>query len=127
MKRSLFTTGTLVASLMFLGAIEAFAAIQGALQHFSGFSGNSRHYLHLESYREPGTSLPQAQVQIIDIPENGCVRNGCLHSQNTLEELNKTQQSTAEALYQKVWVLRGLGIEFHLPTYDLEGLYGIQD
>lgn len=107
MKRSLFTTGTLVASLIFLGAVEAFAAIQGALQHFSGFSGNSRHYLHLESYREPGTSLPQAQVQIINIAENGCVSNGCLESQNTLEELNQTQKSTAEALYQKVWVLRG--------------------
>lgn len=106
MKHRSLVIVNLAAIALTLFAPRTLAVIIGTTQHFSGFSSDNRNYLHLESYREPSTSVPQAQIQIIDIYQNSCVKNGCLHSQNSRDAINQTQKETAESLYQKTWVLR---------------------
>ena len=76
----LFSLFSLVATagVLLISNSEGLAAVLKASSRLSGFSADSSHYIYLESYRNPITTVPTAKIQIVKTAHNSCVSNGCL-------------------------------------------------
>ena len=85
---------------------DAFAEIFKTSHRLSGFSTDSRHYIYLESYRNPITEAPQAQLQIVNAPTNSCVEYGCIETENPQESSNPTTKAAETELLKKTAVIR---------------------
>ncbi|MBW4651308.1 MAG: DUF2259 domain-containing protein [Kastovskya adunca ATA6-11-RM4] len=95
----LFATST----LLFFSA-QALAAIFKTSHQQSGFSADSRHYLYLETTRDPVSEVPQAFLQIVNLPSNSCVTNGCIRT--GVEPTSPTTTAAAKELLDRTATLR---------------------
>ena len=67
-----------VVAIALVCSSEGLATVFRANRRLSGFSPDSRYYVYLESFQNPVTEVPTAKIQIIEVANNSCVRNGCL-------------------------------------------------
>jgi predicted secreted protein len=94
-----------VASTLILDASGA-ATLFKASRRLSGFSTDSRHYIYLESSRNSVTDVPTAQIQIINVPTNSCVRNGCLETEYDNTSSSLSNQAAEDDLLRRTLSLR---------------------
>lgn len=79
---------------------------QQANQTLNGFSIDSRHFIYLESWRDTGAGIPQATLQIINLTENTCVKQGCLQTNYGETDANLSLQTAEDHLLQQTQALR---------------------
>ena len=101
----------IAATLILLFNSEGLATVLKASRRLSGFSPDNRHYIYLETSRNPVTEVPTAQIQIINIPTNSCVRNGCLKTEYDDSAYSLSNQAAEEDLLNRtVTVRHSLGL-----------------
>jgi predicted secreted protein len=105
MKRFFLVTCSFAAFALFLNS-EVFATVFKASRRLSGFSPDSRHYIYLESSRNSVTEVPTAQLQIIDVTTNSCVRNGCLKTEYDRSSSSLSNQAAEYDLLKRTLDLR---------------------
>jgi len=105
MKRFTLLSLTLVTSALLLNT-AGLATVSRAARRMSGFSVDSQHYIYLESSRNQITEVPTAQIQIIDVAKNSCVRNGCLKTEYDRSALSLTNQAAEDDLLSQTLSLR---------------------
>ncbi|HBE16509.1 MAG TPA: hypothetical protein DEG17_03240 [Cyanobacteria bacterium UBA11149] len=93
-------------SIILLFNPEGLATAIKASHRMSGFSEDNRHYIYLESSRNPVTEIPTAQIQIIDIENNACVRDGCLETEYDRKAYSTTNRAAEDDLLNKTSTLR---------------------
>ncbi|MBE9128961.1 MULTISPECIES: DUF2259 domain-containing protein [unclassified Coleofasciculus] len=96
----------LTLSIIFSCSSEGLATVLKASQRMAGFSTDSRHYIYLESSRNPVTDVPTAQIQIINVANSSCVRNGCLETEYDRSAYNLSNQAAENDLLEKTLMLR---------------------
>jgi predicted secreted protein len=110
MKRFSLVLLSCVALTLVLFGSEGLAAVFRANRRLSGFSPDSRYYVYLESFQNPVTEVPTAKIQIIEVANNSCVRNGCLKTDYDHSASNLTTKAAGDDLLEQTAQLR----------YDLE-------
>lgn len=105
MKRFTFFSLALVASTFLLNSV-GLATVSKTSRRMSGFSVDSQHYIYLESSRNQITEVPTAQIQIIDVAKNSCVRNGCLKTEYDRSASSLTNQAAEDDLLEQTLPLR---------------------
>lgn len=85
---------------------EGLATIFKTSRRLSGFSTDSRHYIYLESSRNSVTEVPTAQIQIVDVVTNSCVKDGCLKTEYDRSSSNLSNQAAEDDLLKKTLSLR---------------------
>jgi predicted secreted protein len=93
----------IVASAAIALAPEALANTWRAAHRMSGFSANSNYYVYLESSRDTGAGIPKAELQIVQIPTNSCVKNGCIETKYGESDSNKSTKMAEDDLLKKTW------------------------
>ena len=105
-----FSVISLMAASAALISSQVLAAIYKTSHQLSGFSTDSRYYIYLESYRNAATDVPKAKLQIINLPRNACIENGCLETEYTDEARETapslTTKSAENQLLKKTSVIR---------------------
>lgn len=105
-KKSTFISVSVAVSFLIFAASQAWGAVFKTSHRFSGFSTDSRHYIYLESYRNPATDLPKARLQIVNVPGNTCVQNGCIETEYAQGAENLTPKTAENNLLAKTQVIR---------------------
>jgi hypothetical protein len=106
MKRSfLFSLSFAAIALFFLDS-AGWATVFRTSRRLSGFSPDSRHYIYLESSRNSVTEVPTAQIQIVDVMTNSCVKNGCLKTEYDRSSSNLSNQAAEDDLLRRTLTLR---------------------
>ncbi|MCA1995296.1 MAG: DUF2259 domain-containing protein [Coleofasciculus sp. S288] len=106
MKRfSWFSLGIAASALLLLNASDA-ATVVKASRRFFGFSPDSRHYIYLESTRNPVTDVPMARLQIVNVATNSCVENGCIETEYDNSASNISNRAAEEELLRRTIQLR---------------------
>lgn len=82
------------------------ASIFKASRRLSGFSPDNRHYIYLESFRNSVTEVPTANIQIVDVMNNSCVRNGCIQTEYERSSSNLSNQAAENDLLQRTAQIR---------------------
>ncbi|HEY9730230.1 MAG TPA: DUF2259 domain-containing protein [Chroococcales cyanobacterium] len=100
----LFFLAIATSTLMF--DLQGFAAVFNASRRLSGFSPDSRHYIYLESSRNPVTEVPTATIQIIDVAKNSCVSDGCLETEYDRSSSNLSNRAAEDELLGKTLPIR---------------------
>jgi len=89
-------------------------------QRTAGFAENGQYFIYLESWRDQGAGIPHAAIQIMNLPTNTCVTNGCLR---TRFNESQAEQSIAAAennlLTQTQQVRQDLNLTSPLPGKPL--------
>lgn len=85
---------------------EGLATIFKTSRRLSGFSTDSRHYIYLESSRNSVTEVPTAQIQIVDVVTNACVKDGCIKTEYDRSSSNLSNQVAEDDLLKKTLLLR---------------------
>lgn len=85
---------------------EGLATIFKTSRRLSGFSTDSRHYIYLESSRNSVTEVPTAQIQIVDVVTNACVKDGCIKTEYDRSSSNLSNQAAEDDLLKKTLLLR---------------------
>lgn len=106
MKRFFLFSLSWVAIASFLVEAAGSASIFTPSRRLSGFSADSRHYIYLESYRNSVTDVPTAQIQIVNVATNSCVRNGCVVTDYDRSSANLSNQAAENDLLQQTTRLR---------------------
>lgn len=106
MKRFLLVPVLFAASTLVLVDLVGLAAVFRTSRRLSGFSIDNRHYIYLESSRNSVTEIPLAQIQIIDVANNACVRNGCLKTDYTQDQANLSNKAAEDELLQRTASIR---------------------
>lgn len=102
---SLLSLG-LAASATAIVASEVWANVWRTTQRTSGFSTDSTSYIYLESSRDTGAGIPKAQMQIVNVPSNSCVPNGCIATQYGESESQRTNKMAEDDLLSRTRNLR---------------------
>ncbi|MGB7443408.1 MAG: DUF2259 domain-containing protein [Coleofasciculaceae cyanobacterium] len=90
---------------------ESLATVLKASSRLAGFSSDSSHYIYLESYRNPITTVPTAKMQIIKVANNSCVSNGCLATDyNTSASDLTNKEAEDDLLTRTVRIRQRLGL-----------------
>jgi predicted secreted protein len=106
MKRfSLFSLAFAAIALLLLD-LQGLATVFKTSRRLSGFSPDSGHYIYLESYRNSVTEVPTAQIQIVDVATNSCVRNGCLKTEYDRSSSNLSNRVAEDELLTRTLSLR---------------------
>jgi predicted secreted protein len=105
MKRLSLASLSFVA-IAFLVSSEGLASALRASRRMSGFSPDSRYYLYLESFSNTVTEVPTAQIQMVDLETNSCVRNGCLKTEYDLSASNLTTKAAGDDILKRTAQLR---------------------
>lgn len=105
MKRFSLVSLSLVAIALLLGS-EAIAEVFRANRRLSGFSPDSSYYAYLESFQNPVTEVPTANIQIIDVKTSSCMRNGCLKTDYDNSASNLTTKAAGDDLLKRTAQLR---------------------
>jgi hypothetical protein len=106
MKRFLPFSLSFIAFVLLLFDLEGVATVFKTSRRLSGFSPDSRYYIYLESSRNSVTDVPTAQVQIVDVATNSCVKNGCLKTDYDHSSSNLSPQAAEDDLLKKTSQLR---------------------
>jgi len=106
MKRFLLVPVLFAASTLILIDSVGLATVFRTSRRLSGFSTDSRHYIYLESSRNSVTDVPLAQIQIVDVANNACVRNGCLKTDYAQEASTQSNKAAEEELLQRTASIR---------------------
>jgi len=106
MKRFSFVSLSMVAAAILLLGSQSLAAGLRASRRMSGFSPDSRYYLYLESFSNFVTEVPTAQIQIVEVGTNSCVRNGCLKTEYDNSASTLTTKAAGDDLLKKTGPLR---------------------
>ncbi|HBB31403.1 MAG TPA: hypothetical protein DDZ80_21625 [Cyanobacteria bacterium UBA8803] len=85
---------------------EGWAGVVKSSRRMSGFSIDNGHYIYLQSYRNPVTDVPTADIQIVDVVENACVRNGCLQTEYDRSAYSLSNQAAEDDLLKKTLTIR---------------------
>ncbi len=85
---------------------EGWANVFKTSRRLSGFSPDSSHYVYLESSRNSVTDLPTAQIQIVEVATNSCVKNGCLKSDYDYSSPGLSSQAAEDDLLEKTLPIR---------------------
>lgn len=72
----------------------------------AGFSGDGKHYMHLESWRDTGAGIPHAAMQIVNLPANACVANGCVRTRFNESQANLSTEAAENSLLEQTQALR---------------------
>lgn len=105
MKRfSLFSLS--FAAIAFFFNSVGLAAVFKTSARLAGFSPDSRHYIYLESSRNSVTEVPTAQIQVVDVLRNSCVRNGCLKTEYDNSSSSLSNQAAENDLLTRTLQLR---------------------
>ncbi|MEQ9669426.1 DUF2259 domain-containing protein [Coleofasciculus sp. G2-EDA-02] len=113
-----------IAASVILFLNPALAAVLNASVRLAGFSPDNRHYIYLETYRDSVTEVPTAHLQIINIPNNSCVRNGCLRTDYDRDAYSLSNQAAENDLLQDTLAIRQdlqlnrLKVGIKLPVID---------
>jgi predicted secreted protein len=84
----------------------ALADVFKASKRLAGFSPDSRYYIYLESYQNSVTEVPTAQIQIIDLRTNSCVKDGCLKTEYDRSDSNLTNRAAEDDLLKRTLPIR---------------------
>ena len=106
MKRFSLVTLIFAASALLFFEFSGLATIFKASRRLAGFSIDSRYYIYLESSRNSVTEVPLAQIKIIDVATNSCVRNGCLETEYDRSSSTLSNQAAENDLLSKTLPLR---------------------
>ncbi|MCP2729253.1 DUF2259 domain-containing protein [Limnofasciculus baicalensis] len=106
MKRSPLFALPFAAAIIFLSNYQGLATAFKASHRMSGFSVDNSHYIYLESYRNSVTEVPTAEIQIINIENNSCVRDGCLETEYDRTAYSITNQTAENDLLNKTSTIR---------------------
>lgn len=106
MKRFLLFSLPFIAIALLFFDFEGLATVFKTSKKLSGFSPDSRYYIYLESSRNSVTDVPTAQIQIIDVATNSCVKNGCLKTDYDNSSSNLSTQAAENDLLNKTLELR---------------------
>ncbi len=106
MKRSPLFVLPVAASIILLFNPEGLATAFKSSHRMSGFSVDNSHYIYLESYRNSVTEVPTAEIQIINIENNSCVRDGCLETEYDRTAYSITNQTAENDLLNKTSTIR---------------------
>jgi Predicted secreted protein (DUF2259) len=106
MKRSPLFVLPVAASIILLFNPEGLATAFKASHRMSGFSIDNSHYIYLESYRNSVTEVPTAQIEIINIENNSCVRDGCLETEYDRTAYSLTNKAAEDDLLNKTSTIR---------------------
>ncbi|MEG3975463.1 DUF2259 domain-containing protein [Microcoleus sp. herbarium8] len=93
----------IIASAAIAVAPEAWANTWRAAHRMSGFSADSNYYLYLESSRDTGAGIPKAELQIIRVAANSCIKNGCIETKYGEPDSNKSTNMAENDLLKKSW------------------------
>jgi predicted secreted protein len=85
---------------------EGLATVFKTSRRLSGFSPDSHYYIYLESARNSVTDVPTAQIQIVDVETNSCVKNGCLKTEYDNSSSSLSNQAAEYDLLKKTLQLR---------------------
>lgn len=111
MKRFLLFPLSFAAIALFLIDSAGLATVFRTSRRLSGFSPDGLHYIYLESYRNSVTEVPTAQIQIVDVMTNACVRNGCLKTEYDRSSSNLSNQvAENDLLKQTLEIRKTLGL-----------------
>ena len=102
---SLFSLVFVASTLLCLES-SRLATVFKASRRLSGFAIDSRYYIYLESSRNSVTEVPSAQIQIIDVATNSCVRNGCLETEYDRSSSSLSNQAAENDLLRRTLSLR---------------------
>ncbi|MCL1475343.1 DUF2259 domain-containing protein [Argonema antarcticum] len=102
---SLLSLG-LAASATAIVTSEVWADVWRTTQRMAGFSRDSISYLYLESSRDTGAGIPKAQMQIVNVPSNSCVPNGCIATQYGESESQRSTKMAEDDLLARTRNLR---------------------
>ena len=94
------------AIIILLFNAEGLATALKASHRMSGFSIDNSHYIYLESSRNSVTEVPTAQIQIINIENNSCVRDGCLETEYDRIAYSLTNRAAEDDLLNKTLTIR---------------------
>lgn len=95
-----------IAASVILCLNPLWAAVLNASVRLAGFSPDNQYYIYLESYRDSVTEVPKAHLQIINIPKNSCVRNGCLQTDYAQDADNLSNQAAENDLLEDTLTIR---------------------
>lgn len=113
-----------IAASVILFLNPALAAVLNTSVRLAGFSPDNLHYIYLESYRDSVTEVPTAHLQIINIPNNSCVRKGCLRTGYDRDAYSLSNQAAENELLQDTLAIRQdlglnrLKVGIKLPVID---------
>lgn len=96
----------IAASIILSLSYEGLATIFKASHRLAGFSIDSRHYIYLETARNPVTEVPTAEIQIINVTTNSCVRNGCLKTEYERSAYSLSNQAAEDDLLNRTVTIR---------------------
>ncbi|MBD2180652.1 DUF2259 domain-containing protein [Planktothrix sp. FACHB-1355] len=96
----------LAASLTAVMSAEVWADVWRTTQRMAGFSTDSLSYIYLESSRDTGAGIPKAEMQIVNVPSNSCVPNGCIETQYGESQSGKTTKMAEDDLLARTGNLR---------------------
>jgi predicted secreted protein len=96
----------IVASAAIALAPEALANTWRAAHRMSGFSPDSNYYVYLESSRNTGSGIPSAELQIVQVTANSCIKNGCIETKYGESDSNKSTKMAEDDLLKKTWNTR---------------------
>lgn len=106
MKRYSLFALPVAASIILLFNPEGLATVFKASHRMSGFSIDNSHYIYLESSRNSVTEVPTAEIQIINIKNNACVRDGCLKTEYDRTAYSLTNKAAEDDLLNKTSTIR---------------------
>lgn len=106
MKRSPLFALPVAASIILLFNAEGLATAFKASHRMSGFSIDNSHYIYLESYRNSVTEVPTAEIQIINIANNSCVRDACMKTEYDRTTYSLTNKTAEDDLLNKTLTIR---------------------
>ncbi|EKQ68171.1 hypothetical protein OsccyDRAFT_2690 [Leptolyngbyaceae cyanobacterium JSC-12] len=72
----------------------------------AGFSTDGKYYLHLESWRDTGAGIPHAAMQVVDLPANKCLEQGCVRTRWSESQANLSTEAAEKLLLQQTQTLR---------------------
>ncbi|HEY9673453.1 MAG TPA: DUF2259 domain-containing protein [Waterburya sp.] len=106
MKRFSLVSLSLVAIALLSFGAQGLATVFRSSRRLSGFSPDSRYYVYLESFLNPVTEVPKAQIQVVNVATNSCVRDGCLNTEYDNSASTFTNKVAEDDLLNKTSVLR---------------------
>lgn len=72
----------------------------------AGFSADGQHYIYVESSRDTGAGVPKSTIQVVNVSENSCAKDGCLETHYSEVDGDLAIADTEKEVLQKTWKVR---------------------